>query len=162
LPLSFGCHSWRRRCSLRARSRFQVGHHRCCRWGHQRASPSIRGRASTDTAPGGTSCSIARCPFQTSCNISGCLFRTSARHRRDNPQCPGGAFIVAPVRRRRNHEWSETVKGNTRGQRRRVRPILTLSTVYPLSAWRCRNRVHFRLCWQSALPRRCQRLVWDL
>jgi hypothetical protein len=39
---------------------------------------SIRGRASTDTAPGGTSCSIARCPFQTSCSISGCLFRTSA------------------------------------------------------------------------------------
>jgi hypothetical protein len=76
LPVSFGCHSlgWRPRCSLRVRCRSQVGHRRYWRRrGHQHASPCIRGRASTDTARGGTSCSAA-----TAKGISGCLFRTNA------------------------------------------------------------------------------------
>ena len=60
-----------------------MGHRRSCRR-RQRASPSILGRASTDPAPGGTSCIIGRCSIRTSSSISGCLFRTSARHRRDN------------------------------------------------------------------------------
>jgi hypothetical protein len=57
LPFSFGCHplAWRPRRSLRARSRSQVGHSNCCRRDHQRASPSIRGLASTDAASGGMS-----------------------------------------------------------------------------------------------------------
>ena len=73
----------RRRRSLRARSQSQVilDQHPCSRRDH-RASPSIRGRTSTDAAPDGTSRSIARRHFRTLCSISGCLFRTRARHGR--------------------------------------------------------------------------------
>ena len=73
--------AWRRRRSLRARSQSQaiLDQQPCSRRDH-RASPSIRGRASTDAAPDGTSRSIARRHFQALCGISGCLFRTRARH----------------------------------------------------------------------------------
>jgi hypothetical protein len=81
LPFSFGCHSsgWRPRLTLRVRTQPQLGHRRCCRWGHQRASPSIRGRASTkDTASGGMSCRIALCSVRTSRGICGYLSPTNA------------------------------------------------------------------------------------
>ena len=73
--------AWRRRPSLRARSQSQaiVDQHPCSRRDH-RASPSTRGRTSTDDARDGTSCSIVRRRFQALCGISGCLFRTRARH----------------------------------------------------------------------------------
>ena len=73
--------AWRRRRSLRARSRCQaiLDQQPCSRRDH-RASPSIRGRTSTDAARGGISCSIVRRRFQALCGISGCLFRTRARH----------------------------------------------------------------------------------
>ena len=73
--------AWRRRRSLRARSQSQaiLDQQPCSRRDH-RASPSIRGRTSTDAARGGISCSIVRRRFQALCGISGCLFRTRARH----------------------------------------------------------------------------------
>ena len=75
--------AWRRRRSLRARSQSQaILDQQPCSRRDRRASPSIRGRASTDAAPDGTSRSIARRHFQTLCSISGCLFRTRARHSR--------------------------------------------------------------------------------
>jgi hypothetical protein len=65
--LSLRCCSlaWRRRRSLRARSQCQaiLDQQPCSRRDH-RASPSIRGRTSTDAARGGTSCSIVRRRFQ--------------------------------------------------------------------------------------------------
>ena len=60
--------AWRRRRSLRARSRCQaiLDQQPCSRRDH-RASPSIRGRTSTDAARGGISCSIVRRRFQALC-----------------------------------------------------------------------------------------------
>jgi hypothetical protein len=75
LPFWFGCRSlrWRRRRSLRTRSRSLaiLGLRSRCRL-NPRASTSIRSRATTDDAPGGTSRSLARR------SISGCLFQTTA------------------------------------------------------------------------------------
>jgi hypothetical protein len=96
LPFSFGCHSlgWRLRRTLRVQPRPQVDHRHCCRWGHQRASPSIRDRTSTDIASGGMSCSIALCSVRTSCSISGCLSRTSAESANER-RAPGRGKVLS-------------------------------------------------------------------
>jgi hypothetical protein len=97
--------AWRRRRSLRARSQSQaiLDQQPCSRRDH-RASPSIRGRASTDAARGGISCSIVRRRFQALCGISGCLFRTRARHspagKATTPRC-GVRRDGAPFQERR-------------------------------------------------------------
>ena len=129
LPLSLACYllAWRRRRSLRTRSRSQaiLDQRLCCPRDH-RASPSIRGRASTDAAPDGTSRSIARRHFQTLCSISGCLFRTRARHSRADkePQfrsCPG--FPRYPRDLRPTDRWSTNLRSPVMGCSRLILEI---------------------------------------
>jgi hypothetical protein len=119
--------AWRRRRSLRARSQSQaiLDQQPCSRRDH-RASPSIRGRASTDAAPDGTSRSIARRHFQTLCSISGCLFRTRARHSRADkePQfrsCPG--FPRYPRDLRPTDRWSTNLRSPVMGCSRLILEI---------------------------------------
>ena len=126
---SFRCCSlaWRRRRSLRARSQSEaiLDQQPCSRRDH-RASPSIRGRTSTDAARGGTSCSIARRRFQALCGISGCLFRTRARHSRADkePQfrsCPG--FPRYPRDLRPTDRWSTNLRSPVMGCSRLILEI---------------------------------------
>jgi len=119
--------AWRRRRSLRARSQSQaiLDQQPCSRRDH-RASQSIRGRASTDAAPDGTSRSIARRHFQTLCSISGCLFRTRARHSRADkePQfrsCPG--FPRYPRDLRPTDRWSTNLRSPVMGCSRLILEI---------------------------------------
>lgn len=134
LPLLLGCRSsgWRRRRSLRTRYRSQaiLGHRTRCR-GHHRASTSIRGRASTDTATGGIRRAVspasgrrAVSPGAFSGQVPGTANADKAvtlvtRLRRGNAgtalfSCGGDAVIVAPAGQRRNQA--------IRGSAQHVRP----------------------------------------
>jgi hypothetical protein len=119
--------AWRRRRSLRARSQSQaiLDQQPCSRRDH-RASPSIRGRTSTDAARGGPSCRLARRRFQALCGISGCLFRTRARHSRADkePQfrsCPG--FPRYPRDLRPTDRWSTNLRSPVMGCSRLILEI---------------------------------------